>query len=581
MGEPAAGSAGPGASARGGAARGGDERLIGEYYDTYARTRLMLVREFESCGASRGRAVSAAQSFLDCLVFVLYVEDAGMVEEKDLLRNGVVEVMNTRFSGCGARVWGCIVDELFDWFGRGSSDPRMAGFGGSLFDAEFGPNLSFLDRRPADFFAGLLPPRGRRPRRLWEEAERAAVRNRNTSPAVRCLLDLSSYDYAGQMRVAVLARVFERSVADLEALAGMGGHAGARRDDALRIPEYVARYACRRAIMTHLSRSGAAEDPASLVAEYASDLGSLCDRLARIRVLDPACGAGAFLAEAASALLDVHREVRLSREASGDVGRGTLDGAIDEGRAGAIVRDNVWGMGASEQSVEATRLTLFLLAASPNEGLPDLSRNIVVGDAASRGGLDWGDAFPGALGKGFSVVVGRMPRAECGTAQPAAGHGAPADGGLECAYYRSSLAALAEGGRMGLVSGGEWLRPDCGRPLQRAILGSAEIARIVVPAFGAAGGAGMAVALLRRGRPRGGSVAELAWARSAGDFERARHRLATQIAQDGMEPGDWRALFPGAAAGPPAAIRRAGRRPAPAEGGARVPAALAPPAPSL
>ena len=544
MGEPAAGSAGHGASARGGAARGGDERLIGEYYDTYARTRLMLVREFESCGASRGRAVSAAQSFLDRLVFVLYVEDAGMVGEKDLLRSGVVDVMNTRFSGCGARVWGCIVDELFDWFGRGSSDPRMAGFGGSLFGAELGPDLSFLDRRPADFFAGLLPPRGRRPRRLWEGAEGAAGRNRDTSPAVRCLLDLASYDYAGQMRVAVLARVFERSVADLEALAGRGGHAGARRD-ALRIPEYAARYACRRAIMAHLSRSGAAEDPASLVAEYAGDLGALGDRLARIRVLDPACGAGAFLAEAASALLDVHREIRQSREAGGDAGRGTLDGAIDEGRAGAIVRDNVWGMGASEQSVEATRLTLFLLAASPNEGLPDLSRNIVVGNAASGGCPDWGDAFPGAPGEGFSVVVGRMPRAECGTAPPAAGHGAPADGGgPECAYYRRSLAALAEGGRMGLVSGGEWLRPECGRPLQRAILDSAEIARIVVPAFGAAGGAGMAVSLLRRGRPRGGSVAELARARSAGDFERARHRLVAQIAQDGMEPGDWRALFP-------------------------------------
>ena len=124
-----------------------ERELTGEFYELYGRTRLMLVREFEECGASRDEAVSAAQSFLNRLVFIFFVEDGEMVGEKDLFANGVSDILHTGPRLGSRRIWAYIRDELFGWFNNGSDDPIVAAFGGTLFGEEIDARLSFPDRR--------------------------------------------------------------------------------------------------------------------------------------------------------------------------------------------------------------------------------------------------------------------------------------------------------------------------------------------------------------------------------------------------------------------------------------------------
>lgn len=555
-----------------------ERELTGEFYALYGQTRLMLVREFEECGATRDEAVSAAQSFLNRLIFIFFVEDGELVGEKDLFVDGVIKQLYSDPRRSSKRVWLFICGELFGWFNEGSDDPNVAAFNGGLFGTEIDARLHFRDRRESGFFGDIEQKAGRRSWEFKEKIERAVRRHADVNPVIKNLLALSSYDYASQVRVSILGHIFEHSLGDLEELSGKKTYRR-KREGVYYTPEYITRYVCRRTIIPHLSRSGAAEDPASLVAEYADDLGALDDRLARIKILDPACGSGAFLTEAVATLLDIHRTMRGYRETNGDIDHGTLNPAIDDARIRSIVRDNIYGVDINAQSVEITRLSLFLLTASRGESLPDLSRNIVAGDSVSNGGLDWEEAFPGVFGRdkpGFSVIVGNPPfvrhedvaGATKGARPPrharapplALGDGfeVPRTSDLGCYFYYHSLANLAEGGRLGFISSDGWLHSDYGLALQRAILDNAEITSIVVPEFKVFEDADVntAVVLLRRVRPSGESVVELASARSAHDFDLMRPSAVLRKGQGAIRPGNWNSLFHKAVAEPTAPMQR-------------------------
>ena len=390
---------------------GEDRDSTADFYDLYGRTRLMLVREFEAFGVERGSAVAAAQAVLNRLVFIFFARDTGLAGGSDVFADGVIDVLNGRLGDHSARVWSYLADELFPGFDRGSRSPRIFGFGGGLFGAPLPRGARILDLRPPGFFgraeSGVQ-------RRSWEFKARmwdAAGRHEHLSPIVKNLLAMSSYDFKRQMRVTLLGRIFERSIPDIERLLGLGT-SRRKREGVFYTPAYVTRHICRSTIIPWLSRSGRAADAASLVAEHRGDTAGLEKRLRGIRILDPACGSGAFLVAAAETLLDVHREIRAHRDAGGGHAGGTLDPDLADASPLAAVRDSLYGIDTSPQSAEMARLAIYLVTASPFERLPDMSRNIVVRNSvrdAPEGG--WAAAFPHAFpdGGGFDVIVGNPP----------------------------------------------------------------------------------------------------------------------------------------------------------------------------
>lgn len=94
------------------------------------------------------------------------------------------------------------------------------------------------------------------------------------------------------------------------------------------------------------------------------------EEVRRIRVLDPACGSGAFLVEAFRVLCE-YWDSRQRPQTSNELL------AIRR----SVLQENIFGIDLDPQAVEITQLNLLLVALTTREQLPNLSRNIKVGNA--------------------------------------------------------------------------------------------------------------------------------------------------------------------------------------------------------
>lgn len=108
--------------------------------------------------------------------------------------------------------------------------------------------------------------------------------------------------------------------------------------------------------------------------------------LGDVRVIDPACGSGSFLVEAFH-VLATHWESVLKPVSPGAI--------LDVRRR--VLLECIFGIDLDPQAVEIAQLNLLLVALNQKARLPDLSRNIVIGNAlldpATR-------AVPAAVGLG-------------------------------------------------------------------------------------------------------------------------------------------------------------------------------------
>jgi hypothetical protein len=186
-----------------------------------------------------------------------------------------------------------------------------------------------------------------------------------------------------------------------------------------------------------------------------------------LKVLDPACGSGAFLIEAFD-VLDrwlAHTEPDIPASE----------------RRERILKENLYGVDLDEQAVEVTRLNLVLRAAYERRKLPMLA-NIRHGnslihtdDVAGAGvGFDWSSRFPHLqVTGGFDVVIGNPPyvRQESLTAGfkgYAAERYTTAHGTADLYVYfvERGFELLRQGGRMGYILPNKWLRAGYGAPLR-------------------------------------------------------------------------------------------------------------------
>lgn len=550
-----------------------DRRLAGEFYGLYSHTRLMLVREFEDKGLQRDEAVASAQAFLNRLMLALFVGGRRGAGADGGIGGGIAGVLEGGIGGGTRRVWDHIVGDVFAASGTGRAHPSAGAPGGGLFGEPLHTSAFFPDKRGAQFFVSLgarpsSSGRGARPG-YGPRIARAVRGAPGLNPVIGGILRLSSYDYRGQISVDMLGHVFESSVTDLEVLLGRRA-AARRRDGVFYTPGYVTDYICSRAIAGYLSPSGRAQDPAGLVAECAGSLDDLEERMGGMSILDPACGSGAFLTGAARFLIAVHGEIVRRRHGSGE-GGGGLDRYVDAGRISGIVRDSVYGIDVNPQSVDIARLSLLLMAAADGEELPDLSGNVVAGNSVAagpdQGGLDWEGVFPGVFAggnPGFSVVVGNPPyvrqemlgeqakRAMAALPDGASlalprGFRVPMTSDLSAYFYYHSLCRLRRGGRLGFITGDNWLRTAYGRPLRRALLSNTHIEVLVSPRFKVFPDADVntVIVMLARRSPAAADRIVFANAASDSDFAEGSLDVAARVPVSEIGADNWSPYFDG------------------------------------
>ena len=133
--------------------------------------------------------------------------------------------------------------------------------------------------------------------------------------------------------------------------------------------------------------------------------------ISSIKVLDPACGSGAFLNQAFDYLYregqDVNRQIA-------ELKKGQLDiFGLDK----QILKNNLFGVDLNPESVEITKLSLWLKTANPKSELTSLDDNIrcgnsIIDDPLASGSLafNWYEEFPEIIKSGgFNVVIGNPP----------------------------------------------------------------------------------------------------------------------------------------------------------------------------
>ncbi|MCI0470912.1 MAG: N-6 DNA methylase, partial [Candidatus Aminicenantes bacterium] len=278
------------------------------------------------------------------------------------------------------------------------------------------------------------------------------------------LIDFSDFDFASDLNVNILGHIFEQSLSDIEeikAQIGNGRHLyddekaeirknGKRKKEGIfYTPEYVTRYIVKEAIggwlddrkrelgfynlpeltpgdinsIKWVRRKNKKDGKMYEILEYNHTIEhhmafweAYKERLRNIKVLDPACGSGAFLNQAFDYLYAEGQKVNeeISRFRLGQREIFELDRHI--------LTNNLFGVDLNTESVEITKLSLWLKTARKDKELTALDGNIKCGnsliDDASVAGeraFDWVANFPrlftgtGYDGSGFDVVIGNPP----------------------------------------------------------------------------------------------------------------------------------------------------------------------------
>jgi type I restriction-modification system DNA methylase subunit len=239
---------------------------------------------------------------------------------------------------------------------------------------------------------------------------------------IDALLRLSEYDFNTEVDVNILGHIFEHSLSEIEeitaelsAIADTRGHvplSGKRKKDGVfYTPKYITQYIVENTIGTlcNEKRKELEIEEIEFDGTYKKKDGTLSvkgktlfqklkdykDWLLSLKIVDPACGSGAFLNQALNFLIQEHKNIDdIIAELTNTALR-----LFDTDKA--ILENNLFGVDINEESVEIAKLSLWLRTAHKGRKLSILSNNIKCGNSliddpevAGDKAFDWNNEFP-------------------------------------------------------------------------------------------------------------------------------------------------------------------------------------------
>ena len=388
-----------------------ERELEKEFYKLYNETRLMLMRELEEFNNFvRDGAIHYAQLILNRYMFISFAEDTGLLPSQVSTDTIITPIRkgNLRHKSIWQRL-----NELFLDISEGNDFKKISAYNGGLFEEDL-DTINIRDTvDDLELFADVW--------QNWnfEEYEKDIIslmgpNADKVNPIYKNLLTISSFDFSSELDVNILGHIFENSIGDLEEL--KEDVRGRRKKEGIfYTPEYITDYICRNTIIPYLSKSGEVNTVPDLIEEYwGSAIEELDEKVQNIKIVDPACGSGAFLNKAADVLVEIHQAIH--DELYKDK-KDTLTPYFDQvGKRREILLNNIYGVDLNEESVDITKLSLFLKVCKKDTKLPALDKNIKCGNSLidapkyTDKPFNWEEEFPEIFKDGgFDVVIGNPP----------------------------------------------------------------------------------------------------------------------------------------------------------------------------
>lgn len=461
-----------------------EHELEDEFYKLFSETRLMLIKEIEysSEQIDRAEAVRLSQLILNRFIFLCFAEDLQLIPNQtttDVLLTPIRHKNLFEFTMFDR------LNELFRFADKGNVERGIPTFNGGLFKE----NLRHLEIRDKiddlNFFNDCF--------KKWKFEEKyEEIKNlfgvyKNTlNPIYKNLLLISSFDFGSELSVNILGHIFENSIGDIEELKDEKTERR-KKDGVFYTPDDITSYICKNTIIPYLSLSGTANTVNDLIAEYEinNELDILDKKLKDIKIIDIACGSGAFLNKAVDILFDIHKAYHDSKYSDNT----TLDKFFDDlNSRKEIIVNNIFGVDLNEESIEITKLSLFLKLATSKgikQGftLPNLDKNIKCGNSIVNDktiddkAFNWETEFDEVLSNGgFDIIIGNPPYVRQEKIKEIKPHlkehydtyTGVAD--LYVYFFEKGLNILKENGFLGFICSNKFLKTDYGKNLRELIL---------------------------------------------------------------------------------------------------------------
>jgi hypothetical protein len=216
----------------------------------------------------------------------------------------------------------------------------------------------------------------------------------------RQIKEIARFDFCEDITRHILICLFDESIKELSQYRKDLSNLSKRRTPKLPCKAILQSESVIRTLQQHLSipkehqEGDSIQDTLIYCQEYQQ-------RLLKIKILHPKCGAGVFLITALEFLLAEHERIHyLLTKFSNDVdaiAHKTPTEVITH-----ILQHNLFGCDVAEEAVEITRLSLCLRSLEINSSLSDFERNIQLGELSA---CDFGEEFKAASDRGEIVII--------------------------------------------------------------------------------------------------------------------------------------------------------------------------------
>jgi hypothetical protein len=342
-----------------------EESIEKRFYNDYKELRKKLFNHLREQNPTKEPTtlLSKTQKLLDRVIFVCFCEDLNLLPDKIFTKL----LKTTQEAFVEITVWQQIKG-LFNAIDKGWPQKNINKFNGGLFAKD-------------------------------TELDELVLQDN----ILKEIIKISDWDFGSELTVNILGHIFEQSITDLEEIkADIAGEThdkkqGKRKKDGVfYTPEYITRYIVEEAVggwlndrKTELGIEKLPEltdddlkkskKPSKNTQRHIDFWNSYAKILQNIKVLDPACGSGAFLVAVFNFL---EKEwLNLSE---------TLRKLGDDEQAGLfsysqvykhILKNNIYGVDLNPESVQITKLSLWLKTANRSEELTTLDANIKCGNS--------------------------------------------------------------------------------------------------------------------------------------------------------------------------------------------------------